>query len=152
MGFLSWAVETFSCYFSCYWLTSRSRDGSIEEIERAFRFARGSTEVRGLVRAIRPAPWGVEKVSGIDLSRDFYWVDDDPDSGSVAALGTVGKSSRLIIASTDQLVDDLARVRKLLEKVTFNPRDLVEQKVFMKEINDGDDALSPEMAQWWWDR
>ena len=115
MEFLSWAIENFHCY----WLTSRSHDGSIEEIERAFRFAipttNMATETRNLSRAIRPAQWGVEKISGIDLSRDFYWIDDNPDSGSVAALEAAGKSSRLIIASTDERPDDLERVRELLE-------------------------------------
>ena len=133
MGFLSWAVETFSCY----WLTSRSRDGSIEEIERAFRFARGAAGARGLVRAIRPALWGVEKVSGIDLSRDFYWVDDNPDSGSVAALEAAGWLSRLVVASTDRRPDDLERVRKLLEKATFNRRDQAKLRVFNLRENRG---------------
>ena len=77
------------------------------------------TKNKDLIRAIIPAPWGAEKVSGIDLSRDFYWVDDNPDSDSVAALDAAGVSSRLIIASTDQRPDDLKRVRKLLEELTM---------------------------------
>jgi hypothetical protein len=100
MAFLLWAVGNFTSY----WLTSRSHDGGIDEVERAFRFAISTTnlaaETKNLIRAIRPAPWGAGKISGIDLSRDFYWVDDNPDSGSVAALEAAGKSSRLIIAST----------------------------------------------------
>jgi hypothetical protein len=151
LEFLSWATQNFTCY----WLTSRSHDGNIDEIERAFRFAISTTnlaaETRDLIRAVRPAPWGAEKISGIDLARDFYWVDDNPDSGSVAALEAAGKSSRLIITSTDQRPDDLERVRNLLEKATFNQRDLAKLKRFMKEINDGGE-LSPEMAQWWWNR
>ncbi len=151
MEFLSWAVENFNCY----WLTSRSHDCRIEEIERAFRFAiptnNMAAETRDLIRAIRPAQWGVEKVSGIDLSRDFYWIDDNPDSGSVAALEAAGKSSRLIIASTDRCPDDLMRVRKLLAEGTSNQRDVAKLGRFMNEIKDGGD-MSPEMAQWWWDR
>ena len=77
-----------------------------------------------LIKAIRPAPWGEEKVSGIDLSRDFFWVDDDPDDGTMAALMAVGKSSRLIVASTDQRPDDLERVKRLLEDPTFQDRAL----------------------------
>ncbi len=150
MEFLSWAVANFNCY----WLTSRSHDGSYDEIDRAFRFAiptnNTPTETRDLIRAIRPAQWGVEKVSGIDLTRDFYWIDDNPDHASVAALEVAGKSSRLIIASTDQRPDDLDRVRRLLEKATSNQRDVAKLGRFMNEIGDGD--LSPEMAQWWWDR
>ena len=119
IDFLSWAIENFNCH----WLTSRSHDGTYDEIERAFRFAISAismaVETKDLIRAINPAPWGAEKVSGIDLSRDFYWVDDNPDSGSVAALEADGKTSQLIIASTDQRPDDLARVRKLLEDPTI---------------------------------
>jgi hypothetical protein len=59
-------------------------------------------ESKNLIKSIRPAPWGVEKVNGIDLTRDFYWVDDDFDGGSVASLVDAGMSSRLVVASTDQ--------------------------------------------------
>ena len=120
MEFLSWAAANFHCY----WLTSRSHDGTYGEIERAFRFAIPTNNMeagtKNLIRAIRPTQWGSEKVSGIGLSRDFFWIDDNPDSGSVAALEKVGKSSRLIIASTDQRPDDLERVKELLEMATSN--------------------------------
>jgi hypothetical protein len=147
MDFLSWAVANFHCY----WLTSRSHDSTHGEIERAFRFAiptnNMAAETKKLIRAIRPAQWGVEKVSGIDLSRDFYWIDDNPDSGSVAALEEAGKLSRLIVASTDQRSDDLERVLKLLTKTTPNQRDVAKLKTFVSDIQDGGN-MSPEMAQW----
>jgi hypothetical protein len=147
MEFLSWAVDNFNCY----WLTSRSHDGTYDEIERAFRLAGGSAEIKNLIRASLPAPWGAEKVSGIDLSRDFYYVDDNPDSGSVAALEAAGKASRLVIASTDQRPEDLTRVRHMLTRATHNQRDVAQLQAFMKEISSGEE-LSPEMAQWWWNR
>ena len=110
MEFLSWAVEDFDCY----WLTSRSHDGTYDEIERAFRLAIPTTnmaaETKDLIRSITPVPWGAEKAGGIDLSSDFYWVDDDPDGVSVDSLEVAGKSSRLIVASTDERPDDLTRV------------------------------------------
>ena len=122
MEFLSWAIDNFHCY----WLTSGSPDGTYDEIERAFRFAIPTTnmaaETRNLIRSICPAQWGSDKVSGIDLSRDFYWIDDNLHSGSVAALEAAGKSSRLIVASTDQQPDDLERIRKLLARATANQR------------------------------
>jgi hypothetical protein len=114
MDFLSWAIENFNCY----WLTSRSHDGTYDEIERAFRFAipaaNISNDVRQLIRAICPAPWGGGKVKGIDLSKDFYWVDDNPDDVSVDAMKNAGLKSRLILASTDQHPNDLERVRRQL--------------------------------------
>jgi hypothetical protein len=115
MEFLSWAVENFNCY----WLTSRSHDGSYGEIERAFRLAIPAANLpdnlRMLIRAIRPASWGSRKVEGIDMSREFYWADDNPDQASEVALENIRLQSRLIIASTDQRLEDLARIRTILE-------------------------------------
>jgi hypothetical protein len=115
--FLAWAVD----HFNCYWLTSRSHDGEYSEIERAFRFAIPTNtipdETKELIRAIRPAPWGTAKVEGIDLSRPFFWLDDNPDQASVDALEEAGLRDRLVITSVDQRLDDLARVRLWLEGV-----------------------------------
>jgi hypothetical protein len=117
--FLSWAIDNFTCH----WLTSRSHDGTYDEIERAFRLAIPAANLpdnlRMLIRAIRPAPWGRGKVEGIDMSREFYWVDDDPDRISVDALDISGLQNRLIIASTDQRKNDLERVRRLLKEVAI---------------------------------
>jgi hypothetical protein len=124
MEFLAWAVENFDCH----WLTSRSHDGTYEEIERAFRFAIPTTniaaETKDLIRSIKPASWRAAKTSGIDLTSDFYWVDDDPDGASVAALAAVGASSRLIVASTDERPDGLARVKDVLTRATCIRRDV----------------------------
>jgi hypothetical protein len=56
----------------------------------------------------------VEKVNGIDLSGEFYWVDDNPDESSIGALEAAGKLSQLVVVSTDERPDDLERVQKLL--------------------------------------
>jgi hypothetical protein len=116
MEFLSWVVENFNCY----WLTSRSHDGTHDEIERAFRLAIPAANqpdiLRMLIRAIRPVPWGRGKFEGIDISRDFCWVDDDPDQASVDVLEKTGLLSRLILVSRDQRPDDLERLRDILER------------------------------------
>jgi hypothetical protein len=120
MEFLSWAVDNFHCH----WLTSRSHDGGYNAIERAFRLALPATntpdDIRRLIRAIRPASWDREKVGGIDMSRDFYWVDDSPDDASMDVLEKAGLYSRLILASTDRYPNDLERVRKLLVRTIFS--------------------------------
>jgi len=71
------------------------------------------------------------------VPRDFYWVDDNLDNGSVAALEAAGKSSRLVVASSDPWLDDLERVRRRLEKAAFKRRALAKLKAFMKEVNSG---------------
>ncbi|MFP6733947.1 MAG: hypothetical protein VB959_08915, partial [Rhodospirillales bacterium] len=120
--FLSWAVENFNCH----WLTSRSHDGTHDEIERAFRFALPATHlpdnIRSLIRSIVPARWDGKKIGGIDISRDFYWIDDDPDQASVDVLEKTGLLSRLILVSRDQRPDDLERLRDILEWEIFSHR------------------------------
>jgi hypothetical protein len=114
MEFMSWAIGNFNCY----WLTTRSQDGSYEEIERAFRFAIPTTNIaevtKKLIKAIRPARWAAAKIDGIDISREFFWLDDNPDQPSVDALEKAGLLERLIIVSTDRRPEDLVRVRKML--------------------------------------
>jgi hypothetical protein len=115
MEFLAWTVDCFNCF----WLTSRSHDGGYKEIERALRFAIPTNtipaEIKDVIWAIKPARWGRAKIEGIDLSREFFWLDDNPDQTSVDALAEAGLASRLVSVSTDERPEDLARVRLRLE-------------------------------------
>ena len=135
MELLAWAIETFNCY----WLTRRSRNGSYIDIERAFRLALPATiipeEVRHLIRAIFPSPWGIKKLDGIDVSRDFYWVDDNPDDASVDVLEKGELRGRLIIASTDRDPDDLERVKFLLKQEAKNLKNHLKAKQSTFEAN-----------------
>jgi hypothetical protein len=63
-------------------------------------------DVEALVKSIRPTAWSGSKVSAIDLSSDFAWVDDEPLAVEVAALQARNLSSRLIIVNTNK--DDQA--------------------------------------------
>ena len=115
--FLGWCIQNFRCY----WLTSRAHDGGHEEIERAFRFAIPAaslpSNVRDLIRAITPAPWQAAKIVGIDMSREFFWLDDNPDEASLAKLQEENMSYRFIHVSTDQSANDLERVKLVLEEL-----------------------------------
>ena len=116
-SFLAWCIENFRCY----WLTSRSRDGSHEEIERAFRFAIPTTnlptDVLDHIHSITPAHWLTEKISGIDMSRDFFWLDDNPSEASLAKLQKENMPDRFIRVSTDHASDDLERAKKILNEL-----------------------------------
>ena len=59
-------------------------------------------------------------IEGSIQSRNFYWVDDNPDGASVAALVEIGLLECLAMASTDKRPDDLTRVTELLILDTFN--------------------------------
>jgi hypothetical protein len=116
--FLAWVVAVYDCY----WLTARARCGRISEVERAFRHA---LEVWHLpeslletIRLIEPAPWGREKVEGIDLESDFLWVDDDPSATSVSLLTSLGLKDRLVrYGTTDAYVQDLEQLKEILQAI-----------------------------------
>jgi hypothetical protein len=63
-----------------------------------------------LIEAIRPAPWGAAKIEGIDLKREFRWIDDNPDQVSLDGLERAGLSHCWVDVSTDRQMDDLERV------------------------------------------
>ena len=112
--FLGWCVQNFQCF----WLTSRSRDGSYEGIERAFRHAIPMTYLSDdLTQAICPARWGKAKFEGIDMSREFRWIDDDPDQMSLDELERAGLADRWIEISTDRQSNDLQRAINILQEV-----------------------------------
>ena len=111
-------------HFDCWWLTARSREGSIAEVERAFRHAvrnpaaseRDRDDLKALVSGIPVAAWGETKADAFSAGEDFYWVDDNPDEASISWLDQNGLSGRLVVAATDQRFDDLVRVQGVLQE------------------------------------
>jgi hypothetical protein len=112
--FMDWCIERFDCF----WLTSRSHDGSYSGIEQAFRFAIPTTslpiKIKDRIHAIKPAAWPRSKIEGIDVSEEFLWVDDDPDVASLRELERLGMGGRWIQASTDDDPNHLGIIRKQL--------------------------------------
>jgi len=106
LAFLSWCVENFDCR----WLTARSHEGEIAEVERAFRHAVRSrdmseqeyAELKVLVGGIPVARWGAMKAEAFVEEESFIWVDDNPDERSLDWLARRGLGDRLVVASTDQ--------------------------------------------------
>jgi hypothetical protein len=99
--FLRWAVKVHRPY----WLTTRDAHGQHAGILRAFRHAIGSpellSEIDALLRAIRPTEWSGTKISSIDLTSDFVWIDDAPLRVEIETLRGRGLLNRLIIVDTD---------------------------------------------------
>ena len=109
--------------FDCYWLTARSREGSIAEVERAFRQAvpnptaseQEKDDLKFLVSGIPVATWGGMKADAFAAEEDFYWIDDNPDQASLSWLDQHGLSGHFVVASTDQHPDDLVRCKVFLQ-------------------------------------
>jgi hypothetical protein len=99
--FLRWAVDLHQPF----WLSTRDAHGGHDGILQAFRLALGApvlpAEIEALLRAVRPTKWRGSKVSGIDLSSDFVWIDDDPLRVEIDALRGRGLLDRLLIVDSD---------------------------------------------------
>jgi len=119
-AFLSFCTE----HFDCWWLTVRSREGNITEVERAFRHAvrnpaaseQERDDLKVLVSGIPMAAWGETKADAFSADEDFYWIDDNPDPVSKSWLDQHDLSGRLIVAATDRRPDDLNRVKGVLQE------------------------------------
>jgi hypothetical protein len=105
--FLKWAVELHSPY----WLSTRDAHGTHDGILGAFRHALGTPilppEIEVLIRAVGPTKWRGNKLTGIDFTSDWVWLDDDPLLVEIEALRSRGLLDRLLIVATD---NDLQRV------------------------------------------
>ena len=112
--FMDWCIERFDCF----WLTSRSHDGTYAGIEQAFRFAIPAVnlpvEIKDRIHAIKPAAWPRAKIKGIDISKEFLWLDDDPDDASIKELERLGMMKRWVKACVDRNPDHLEKVKSLL--------------------------------------
>jgi hypothetical protein len=112
--FMDWCIERFDCF----WLTTRSHEGTYVGIEKAFRFAIPTTnlppEVKARIHAIKPAAWTRAKIEGIDVSEEFLWLDDDPDDSSLRELERLGMGDRWVRACTDHDPNHLRIIKEQL--------------------------------------
>jgi hypothetical protein len=110
--------------FDCYWLTARSREGNIAEVERAFRQAvpnpvsseQEKDDLKTLVSGVPVAAWGETKADAFSAEEDFHWIDDNPDKASISWLDRNNLSDSLVVAETDRQPDDLVRVQGVLQE------------------------------------
>jgi hypothetical protein len=118
LPFLRFAID----HFDVRWLSARSHEGDTTEVERAFRHAlpnptaskQDRDALTKIVSSIPTAAWGETKSDAFTPGVSFIWVDDNPDTRALKWLKQRGLSDRLVVAVTDQVPDDLARVQGVL--------------------------------------
>jgi hypothetical protein len=103
-----------------FWLTMRCRAGMPNDVARAFRHAMQVAslppKLAKLINAVEPAEWNSCKTEGIDLTANFFWIDDNPTPKALQVLATHGGLDRWIKARTDHNANDLLRVARVLGK------------------------------------
>ncbi len=102
------------------WLTTRCRAGMPNDVARAFRHAMQVTnlppKLAELIDLVEPAPWNACKTEGIDLTADFFWIDDNPTPRALQVLAQHGCEHRWIEARVDHDPVDLLRVHHVLDE------------------------------------
>lgn len=96
-----------------FWLTTRDRTGSHAGIVRAFRECRNWDEaLEPLLRTVKPWGWEASKAVAIDMTLDFYWIDDNPGPFNLLHLEKHGPDRpREAVRDTRQAVLDQALQR-----------------------------------------
>lgn len=93
--------------FNCYWLTTHC-DGNATT---AFLYLVGKlpSEAVPLLEKIKPTRWKLWKPSGIDFSKDFFWLDDYAFEGDRKILEEHGVLNKLVTVdlqgNPNQLLD-----------------------------------------------
>jgi hypothetical protein len=94
--------------------------GFLDGSHRAFRQAGAplSDPRWAVLHQIETAVWSVNKIEGIDLTSDFWWLDDDPSEHHREWLARHGRQDRLIVVSADRNPDALLSARSRLPGVS----------------------------------
>ena len=69
-----------------------------------------------LINAVEPAEWNSCKTEGIDLTANFFWIDDNPTPRALEVLAQHGCEHRWIKARVDHDPVDLLRVHHVLDE------------------------------------
>jgi len=99
------------------WLSSRGQSGDAQDVCDAFRLAFALPELPKswrFIETIPAVPWETRKIDAIELSSDFYWLDDDHGEEALAILAQQGKADRAIEISVDRDPKDLLRAVRIL--------------------------------------
>ena len=103
-----------------FWLTTRCRAGMPNDVARAFRHAMQVAslppKLAKLINAVEPAEWNSCKTEGIDLTANFFWIDDNPTPKALEVLAQHGCEHRWIEARVDYDPVDLLRVHHVLDE------------------------------------
>ena len=95
--------------FDCYWLTTRCKG----DVNSTLESLSGFFDSRSIVnlKKIKPTSWDSLKTEAIDISEEFYWLDDAPLQAEIDYLKKNGVLNRLFIV-------DLERKDELLNIVS----------------------------------
>ncbi|MCK4881588.1 MAG: hypothetical protein KAS92_01040 [Candidatus Omnitrophica bacterium] len=105
-------------HYECYWLTTHCKEGDASPVIKQLR-AYVDGAISGLIDAVKPTVWKTLKTEAIDLSSDFYWIDDGILQCEKEILKRNNVFSRWIEVNTRKYPDDLKRAILILEDMLY---------------------------------
>ena len=100
--------------FDCYWLTTHCKDRNIDNVIKYLSKYSDALTLE-YFHKIKPTEWDTLKTEAIDLTSDFFWIDDAPLSVEREILKQHNKSKSLIQINTRKNQDDLLKAIQLLK-------------------------------------
>lgn len=94
-------VDFITQRFTCYWLTTHCKGDSAPALRYLARFLPPAT-LEKLREAVQPTNWDTLKTEAIDVTADFYWLDDQPYQAEIVYLEARGIDDRLLIVNLYQ--------------------------------------------------
>ncbi|SFQ79404.1 hypothetical protein [Hymenobacter arizonensis] len=92
-------VEAFVAFvtqhFACYWLTTHCQGDQATALRYLAAYLPASSLAQ--LGAVLPTTWDALKPEAIDLSADFYWLEDRPFQAEIACLEAAGVADRLLV-------------------------------------------------------
>ncbi|MBG8553957.1 hypothetical protein [Hymenobacter guriensis] len=108
-------VDFVTSHFECYWLTTHCKGNSAPALRYLSGFLQSAT-VAKLRNAVQPTNWDTLKTEAIDMTSDFYWLDDQPFQAEIACLQARGVANRLIIVNLNHS-NELSALQTTLQQL-----------------------------------
>ncbi|RYE89882.1 MAG: hypothetical protein EOO37_04160 [Cytophagaceae bacterium] len=105
-------VKFITQHFACYWLTTHCKGDSASALRYLSSFLQPAT-LEQLHQAVQPTTWDTLKTEAIDVTADFYWLDDNPFQSEIAYLQARSVADRLLVINL-QNPNELLSIQKAL--------------------------------------
>jgi hypothetical protein len=87
-------------HFACRWLTTHCKGDSAPALRYLARFLEPAT--LEMLRQVQPTTWDTLKTEAIDVTANFYWLDDSPFQSEIAYLQARGVADRLVVVNLNR--------------------------------------------------
>ena len=105
-------IEFVTKNFECFWLTTHCKGSKRTALHYLKQFL--EPHVIEQLETVKPTMWTTMKTEALDLTSDFYWLDDNPFQMEMEFLRSHDKLDRLILVDLNNK-DELLEIKKRLQ-------------------------------------